>query len=223
VLKIFQYDSKFNQILLVAADMIVLNVLYVLCCLPIFTIGAAQAGLYTGIKVLMDTEDDSSCAKAFFRGFRSGFGKITLVHCIFSVLIAALVLLLMNILVWQYAGFNAPVWMVVTALIMAITFHAQMAPFHASFGCTVMQLLRNVFLVTMAHPFQALIITAAMYLPVALLLLFPGYFAPACILFISIYFSGVYLLAFTLMKKPFRKIREVYLASQEEAAKPAEE
>ena len=87
---IFSYESKFMQTLLVAADYIILNAVFILCCLPVFTIGAAQAGLYTGIRVLRDKEDDSSCLKAFFRGFKSGFGKITLVWCLFAVVIAIL-------------------------------------------------------------------------------------------------------------------------------------
>ena len=220
-MKFLQYDSKFNQILLKAADLIVLNFLYVICCVPIFTIGAAQAGLFTGMKVLMDKEDDSSCAKAFFRGFRNGFGTITLIHCIFSVLIAGLVFLLMNTLAWQSAGVDAPIWMVLIALVLATTLHTQMALFHATFSCTAFQLLRNVFMVTLAHPIQSLLITIALYLPVAVLLLFPNYFAAAFILFIAFYYSGVYLLAFTLMKKPFQKIKDVYLEAQKEEADPA--
>ena len=65
-MNIFDYNSKFNQLLMTVADIIILNVLYLVCCIPVFTIGAAQAGLFTGIRVLLDKEDDSSCAKAFF-------------------------------------------------------------------------------------------------------------------------------------------------------------
>ena len=77
---IFSYESKLVQMLLKLADMMIMNILYVLCCLPVFTIGAAQAGLHTGIRQLRDPADDSSCTKAFFRGFANGFGKITLVY-----------------------------------------------------------------------------------------------------------------------------------------------
>lgn len=216
-MKLTNYDSKLNQILLKVADLVVLNLLYILCCLPIFTIGAAQAGLFTGIKVLMDKEDDSSCTKAFFQGFRNGFKTITLVHCIFCVLIAGLV----HFLIWQYGDVNAPVWMILIALILATSLHTQMAPFHATFSCTAFQLLRNVFMVALGHPLQSLVITAALYLPVAVLLLFPNYFAVAFILLIAIYYSGVYWLAFTLMKKPFQKIKDVYLEAQKEADEPA--
>ena len=216
-MKIFQYDSKFNQVLMTGADLIIMNFLYILCCLPIFTIGAAQAGLFTGIRVLLDKEDDSSCAKAFFRGFANGFKTITIVHCIFYVLIALLVLLLLNILVWHYAGLGAPVWMVIVALAFAITLHTMMAPFHATFGCTVMQLLRNVFIVTLAHPLQSLLFTALLYLPVAVLLYRLDWFMGASILLLAIYYSVVYLIGFTLMKKPYQKLKDNFLNAQKEA------
>lgn len=87
---IFSYDSKIMQALMVVGDVIILNVLFLLCCIPIITIGAAQAGLYTGVKVLLDKEDDSSCAKAFFRGFCAGFTKITITWCLFLVVLAVL-------------------------------------------------------------------------------------------------------------------------------------
>ena len=73
---IFHYDSKFMQLLLKFADYIILNMIYIACCVPIFTIGAAQAGLYNGLRVLQDKEDDSSCIKAFFRQYPENQGYL---------------------------------------------------------------------------------------------------------------------------------------------------
>jgi hypothetical protein len=76
---LFSCDSKFMQILHTISDHILLNLLFIICCIPVVTIGAAQAGLYSGIRVLRDEEDDSSCFRAFWKGFGIGFGKITFV------------------------------------------------------------------------------------------------------------------------------------------------
>ena len=48
----FSYESKPMQILMFVGDLIILNVIFLVCCLPIFTIGAAQAGLYTAMKAI---------------------------------------------------------------------------------------------------------------------------------------------------------------------------
>ena len=90
-------------------DLVILNVLFLLCCLPIFTIGAAQAGLYTGLRVLADKEDDSSPAAAFFRGFSSGFGKITIVHSLLMVLVLVISCTGMKLL-WNVSMDNFFIW-----------------------------------------------------------------------------------------------------------------
>lgn len=49
----FQQDNAFIVFLNKLADMVILSVLFCLCCLPVFTIGAADAALYhTVVKVL---------------------------------------------------------------------------------------------------------------------------------------------------------------------------
>ena len=49
----FQQDNAFIVFLNKLADMVILSVLFCVCCLPVFTIGAADAALYhTVVKVL---------------------------------------------------------------------------------------------------------------------------------------------------------------------------
>ena len=85
-MNIFSYESKFSQVLMFVADLAILNLVFVLCCIPIFTIGAAQAALYSGIRTLQDPEDGESPVKAFFRAFKIGFGSVTGAWFVFSVL-----------------------------------------------------------------------------------------------------------------------------------------
>ena len=46
MLSIFSPDSRFMRVMSRAADLILLNLCYLLTCLPLFTIGAASAALY---------------------------------------------------------------------------------------------------------------------------------------------------------------------------------
>ena len=49
----FQQDNAFIIFLNKLADMVILSALFCVCCLPVFTIGAADAALYhTVVKVL---------------------------------------------------------------------------------------------------------------------------------------------------------------------------
>ena len=87
---IFSYDSPLMQVLTYIGDLIILNFIFLLCCLPVFTIGAAQAGMFTAVRVLSDKEDDSSAVAAFFRGFKNGFGKVTLTSIACALILGSL-------------------------------------------------------------------------------------------------------------------------------------
>ena len=53
-------------------DLTILNWLWLLCCLPVFTLGSATCGLYT-VTLKMAREEPVSPVKDFFRGFRENF------------------------------------------------------------------------------------------------------------------------------------------------------
>lgn len=53
-------------------DLMVVNWLWVICCLPVITVGPATCGLYT-VTLKLAREEPVSPVKDFFRGFRSNF------------------------------------------------------------------------------------------------------------------------------------------------------
>lgn len=210
-MNLFSYDSKPMQILAFVGDLIILNFLFLICCLPIITIGAAQAGLHTAIKVLVDPEDDSSPSGAFFRGLVSGFGTITLTWGLIALLFvleAVAAIFMGNTL-----------WIVVIALVICSIFLSLIPMIHARFGCTPIQLVRNAFFLIFAHPLRSIGVTAMVFFP-----LFA--FADALLGFLKwfdmysfmaytpiwgmVYFSGVYCFANGFMKKPFKTMTEEF-------------
>lgn len=211
----FSYESKFMQLMLQLADLLILNLLFLLCCIPIVTIGAAQAGLYNGIRQMMNKDDDRSCIKAFFKGFANGFGKITLVHTCFMLIIAMLAYVLYLLLVLQKAGFqSSPVWMTILALGICILFSSMLAPFHASFGCTAWQLVRNMYYVVMAYFIRSLVVAILIWLPVGIALMDLYIFMRAFPIWTFLYYSVAFLFIYSLTKKPFGDLKEDFLAKQ---------
>lgn len=204
---LFSYESKFTQTLLKLADYILLNLLYVVCCVPVITVGAAQAGMYTALNVLADPEKDESPFKAFFRGFKNGFGQITILWCIFMALIAILVLNLIAVLIFDYSGIQAPVWMSIAGLCICLVFQTMLPLFHSKFSSpTLWRLLKNVCFTVMCHPLQSLAITVLLWLPVIIGLLDLILFFQSTIAFLAVYYALVFRLANWLMKKPFQII-----------------
>lgn len=213
-MNIFSYESKVNQILLTLADLIILNVMYILCCIPVVTISAAQAGLYTGTRVLLDKDDDRSVFKSFFRGFADGFMKSSIAGTILLALFLLVVYIFANTLALYWAGKSiVPVIVSAIAGVLIYCAHSILGPFHASFGCTVVQLIRNSFMVFIAYPLRSLAVGILTALPVVIILIWPQIFVGGVIAFLCMYYSGVYLIIFSLLKAPFDRLKKSYNAA----------
>ena len=204
----FSYESKPMQILMFLGDIILLNVIYLVCCIPIFTIGAAQAGMFTACKVLLDKEDDSSVYAAFWRGFTSGFGTVTL-----SWGVTTLVLLLVGYGAITAVMLGAPVWAVVVAVAVCAIFQTLVPAFHSRFGCTWWQLIRNSWFLLFAHPLRSIGTAALIWAPGVYLIicLYNGNiynFMSMAIIWLALYYGTAFCFATSFMKKPFKTLSE---------------
>lgn len=206
----FNYESRPMQILMLLGDLIILNLLYLLCCLPVFTIGAAQAGLYTGLKTLLDPEDDTYCSSAFFKGFKTGFGKITIAWNLLFVLEIILAVVALFCVFYTASTNSIQVWCALIALALVCLFQSLLPLFHARFNCSPWQLIRNAWFLALAHPIRSLFVAAVTWLPLILALYNFSLFMPMTPIFLMIYFSGAYLFCFSFMKKPFNTLIDHY-------------
>lgn len=198
----FSYESKPMQILMYIGDLIILNLIYLLCCIPIFTIGAAQAGLYTALRVLQDPEDDSSPSAAFFRGFTKGFGKVTLSWMLLTVV---LVLVAYGSILGYASGL--PLWLCILSVCVCALFQALVPLFHSRFDCTAMQLIRNSWFLAFAHPLRSIASVALLWAPVLAFLIFGLYWAMALMpLWGTVYYGAAALFINLLMRKPFKTL-----------------
>ena len=85
----FDMENPVMRTLSVVADLIVLNLLTIACCLPVVTAGASLTALNaTVIKILRGEE--SAPAKDYFRAFRENFKKGSAMGLIFLLIFALL-------------------------------------------------------------------------------------------------------------------------------------
>ena len=131
-------DSEFMNTVSACVDYIVLNLLCVLCCIPVVTIGAAlTAKYYVSMKLVRGEEP--SVVKSFFHAFRENFRQSTVVWVILTILI--LVLALDWYLVWnaQDGSMNSMFLVflgILTVFVAGITFcvFPMLARFHIATG-----------------------------------------------------------------------------------------
>lgn len=207
---LFNYDSPIMQALTTVGDLIIINIMFLIFCIPIFTIGAAQSGLYNAVRVLQDKEDDSSCAAAFFRGFRNGFGRITAYWCIFLVVFYLLFANYALVYIYGQVQMDAPVVLAMIGLFLCAMIQTQLTIFHSRFDCTFRQLFRNAVLLVLAHPLRSLLATVVTWSPLILFLLDMYIFMMAAPLFFVIWFSTAFLFGYTFMKKPYEGLIDTF-------------
>ena len=221
---LFNYENKVMQVLMVLGDLIILNVMFIFFSIPIITMGAAQAGLYSGLRVLTDKEDDSSCAAAFWKGFTSGFTRITPVWCVLLVLLVMSILSLIPLQLPEGVKVIAmPKWISLTGIGICMIFISLTTWFHARFSCTRLQLIKNAWLIFLAHPLRSILISLINAIPL-IVLLYDGYtFMQFTLVFLTIAFSGLSLASFTIMRKPFQSLVDMYNEKNPPAPAPESE
>lgn len=88
-MKLFNYDSKFMRFFLFLSHITLLNLVWLICCLPIITAGAATAAQHYSAKQLL--AEDTHVFKNFKIGFKTYWKPATVLWLIFAVLAAIFV------------------------------------------------------------------------------------------------------------------------------------
>lgn len=75
--RIFRIDSPFTDMMSKLFDLIALNIVFLVCCLPVVTIGASCTALHT-VTMKIAAGNDPNVLKGFFKAFRENFVQATL-------------------------------------------------------------------------------------------------------------------------------------------------
>lgn len=85
----FGPDGLLLKILNKTGDLILLNIVFLISCIPIVTIGSALSALYT-VTLKMSKDEESYIVRGYFKAFKANFKQGTLVYLI--ILLAGIVL-----------------------------------------------------------------------------------------------------------------------------------
>ena len=165
-MKFLSYDSPFGQLLMKLCYACYLNLLWFICCIPIFTIGASTTALYyTCLKIARD--DDTGLARKFFRSFRENFRQSTV---LWLILLAVGALLagdgyIVYHLRASSAGTAAVMWTLILALLIAaaLVFAVVLLfvfPLVASVSNTNWAMLKNSFFIGTHYLFCTILVFA---------------------------------------------------------------
>ncbi|MCR5419947.1 MAG: YesL family protein [Lachnospiraceae bacterium] len=82
--KWFNLDSPFVQFMNKVADLMWLNILFVLCCIPLITIGNSITSMYY-VTLKMVKNEESYITKSFFKSFKQNFVQAVIIWLIFII------------------------------------------------------------------------------------------------------------------------------------------
>ena len=186
-MKFFDLESPLMQVLNKVADLMILNLLTVLFCIPVITVGASLTAMhYVALK--MARNEECYIARDFFKSFRMNLKQGTVIWLIelFLVLVLAGDFLIMNSVEMSFGGV-IKIILTVIAFVGLFTF-TFVFPVLAKFENTVIRTIKNAFLIGVLQFPKTILMMILSVVPTVVFLLFPqimpigfrfGFTAPA--------------------------------------------
>lgn len=173
--RLFGSDSVLFRVLEKSADFVILNLLWVICCIPIVTIGASTTALYY-VMLKMARNEESHVAKMFFRAFRQNLKQ----GCILTIIFIAAGLLLYvdvtHIFSWQSDVKTLLLGIFVGIIVAALVIVSYAFPLLAQFENTIANTIKNAFMMGIANLPYTIVILVLNMIPVIVLVVFPYIF-----------------------------------------------
>lgn len=184
---LFSPDSRFMRIMSRVADLILLNLCYLLTCVPLFTIGAASAALYT-VCFRFGTEEEKGVIRSYFRAFGENFKRGTGVWLIVLLCGGAA---LVNAWVFYAMPGGLRFLSVIFAIlfVLALLIFGYAFPLLSQFDDGVWPTLRNALILSLGYLPRSLLIAVVNVVPFILMLTDFYLFLQAAFLWTVLYFS----------------------------------
>lgn len=179
--KIFDMDSPFMRVLNRVGDLLVLNILMIICCIPVITVGAAYTAMhYVLLKMIRDEE--GYLIRGFFKSFFRNFKQATILWFIMLLVIAIYV---GDVLIFNYSGIEFPKGLMIAVVAVAVFFvmiATYIFPLLARFDNTVMNTIKNAAILAFANLPKTLAMVIIYALPLVI-----GYFSIYSYIFIFMF------------------------------------
>ena len=200
----FNMDSPLFRTLGKLADLMILNIVFILFSIPIVTIGASITGLnYVALK--MAENEEGYIVKGFWKSFKQNFKQAT---CIWLIVLAVGIILVLDLLILKDATGTAATVMrilILAVIVVYLMITLYVFPVLCRFYNTVKGTLKNSLLISIANfPYTILMLVISI-VPV-IVTLYNGYTLwYGLLVWILAGFSGITFANAHFMKKVLAK------------------
>ncbi len=167
-MRIFDLDSKFMQYANKFSDLMFVNIVALICCIPIFTIGASITAMHYVVLAIY-RDEESYVIKSFFKSFKQNFKQATLIWLIYLG-----VFILLSLDFWLFGkGYveMAAVFkyaLVFVSIIVAFSF-VWVFILQSRYDNKILNTIKNSFIVGTSHFLYSVMMIILMLLPIVAL------------------------------------------------------
>lgn len=208
---VFNYDGPIFSGLSRLADLLWLNILFIICSIPIVTIGASATALYY-VTLKMARDEEGYITKSFFKSFKQNFLQSTAIWIILAVIGAVIAFDFRFVTNDTYAAMipGDTVRNIVLVATMAIGFLWLFVCVYvfavlARFDNTVKNTIKNAFFISIRHLPKTILMIVIIIVPLILM-----YFFNIAILLVFVMFS----VEAYLSSKQLVKIFDLYMPKE---------
>lgn len=170
--RILDIDSPLINFLNKLADLIYLNFLTLICCIPIITIGASMTALHH-VLLKMVRNEEGYMTKTFFKSFKQNFKQATI---IWLIMLVAFFVLIGDFMIFKYSGLAFPSWLriVVVGVVLLVLFAVMhVFPVLARFENTVFNTYKNsLFMGILTFP-KTILMMICQVIPLLIIIFIP--------------------------------------------------
>lgn len=213
----FDYDGPFFGVLNRVSDIIILNLLWIVCCVPVVTIGASTTSLlYVTMKILRG--EDAYVVKNFFKSFKENFVQSTV---IWLIMLAIGVILVCDYLFLPQMEINTNLYNILfsaaclTALIYAMLL-VYLFPLQARLENKIKHTFKNALLLSFRHLPTTLLLIVLVFVP-----LYLAFRMFATLFFVWIFFAGSGIAMICSIF--YNRIFNIYIKPEEEGEEEAKD
>ncbi|MDY5663067.1 MAG: DUF624 domain-containing protein [Blautia sp.] len=165
--RLFNMDNKFFVFMGKIADLIILNLLCLVCCLPIVTAGASITAMFY-VTLKMVRNEESYIVKSFFKSFKENFKQATIINLI--MLVTALLLVLDLRIVNQLEGTVGQVLHVIfiAFMLLYLMIFLYIYPVLSKFYNSIRNTFVNAFLMSIRHLPYTILMLVISAIPIAI-------------------------------------------------------
>ncbi len=205
-MKLFSPDSKFMIAMSRLADLIILNFLYLVTCIPLFTIGAANTAMYT-VAFRMGTDKDNGVLKPYFRAFRSNFKQATMMWLL--LLLGSACTVFDIVLFYRMGGLLHYLFVPFAIVLIVILFVVSVAfPLLSQFNNSTKQTILNALLLSLGRLPRTILVAAMNAFPFAVFAYSNLLFFQTAFMWVFLYFSVSAYFSSLLLKGVFKPFME---------------